>query len=158
MLHAFLPHLDTAGMAESFVRLVGADEQVTLNAQPEALAWVAETDILSRLLDRSCFPILPAVQSHNHLFGAFALKTKAAQHLSAWPQGIAPFPSLLRESFDRMGGKPFLLRDIGGWCWPCQSGVHPPLRSTSLESTHAAGWMRMLQRGSMGTALRCWRP
>ena len=53
ILDAFLPHLDTAGMAESFVRLVGADEQVTLNAQAEALAWVAETDILSRLLARS---------------------------------------------------------------------------------------------------------
>ncbi len=55
ILNAFLPHLDTAGMAESFVRLVGADEQVTLNAQPEALAWIAETDILSRLLERSAF-------------------------------------------------------------------------------------------------------
>lgn len=52
-LSTFLPHLDTAGMAESFVRLVGADEQVTLNAQPEALAWIADTDILSHLLDRS---------------------------------------------------------------------------------------------------------
>ena len=52
VLNAFLPHLDTAGMAESFVRLVGADEQVTLNAQPDALAWIADTDILSRLLER----------------------------------------------------------------------------------------------------------
>lgn len=48
-------------MAESFVRLVGADEQVTLNAQPEALAWVAETDILSRLLARSGPPCSRAV-------------------------------------------------------------------------------------------------
>ena len=55
VLTAFLPQLDTAGMAESFVRLVGADEQVTLNAQPEALAWIADTDILSRLLERSAF-------------------------------------------------------------------------------------------------------
>ena len=39
-------------MAESFVRLVGADEQITLNAQPEALAWIADTDILTRLLER----------------------------------------------------------------------------------------------------------
>ena len=61
ILDAFLPHLDTAGMAESFVRLVGADEQVTLNAQPEALAWVAETDILSRLLARSGPPCSHAV-------------------------------------------------------------------------------------------------
>lgn len=57
MLNAFLPHLDTAGMAESFVRLVGADEQITLNAQPEALAWIADTDILTRLLER-CAAVL----------------------------------------------------------------------------------------------------
>ena len=53
VLNAFLPHLDTAGMAESFVRLVGADEQITLNAQPEALAWIADTHILPPLLERS---------------------------------------------------------------------------------------------------------
>ena len=60
VLNAFLPHLDTAGMAESFVRLVGADEQITLNAQPEALAWIADTDILSRLLERSAPGLLVA--------------------------------------------------------------------------------------------------
>lgn len=59
ILSAFLPHLDTAGMAESFVRLVGADEQVVLNAQPEALAWIADTDILSKLLARCCPLSLP---------------------------------------------------------------------------------------------------
>lgn len=117
MLHAFLPHLDTAGMAESFVRLVGADEQVTLNAQPEALAWIAETDILSRLLDRSCFPILPAVQSYNHPFRISALKTKAIAPicLAPWQCTIPLSPSLLPESFDIMGGKSFLLGDIESW-------------------------------------------
>ena len=98
-------------MAESFVRLVGADEQVTLNAQPEALAWVAETDILSRLLARSGLPILP----------------QCCPTLIEWNQNAQLDYSLccLGCLFLRTAGWPmmqWLSRSAGSAQWCCQQG------------------------------------
>ncbi len=52
-MDSLLEHLDTAGMAETFVRIVGADEQAVPNLPPESLAWISEMDIIARLLARS---------------------------------------------------------------------------------------------------------
>ncbi len=52
MLEALLGHLDVAGMAEAFVRIVGADEQSLPNAPADSLAWLADTDLLPQLLSR----------------------------------------------------------------------------------------------------------
>ncbi len=158
VLQAFLPHLDTAGMAESLVRLVGADEQITLNAQPEVLAWIAETDILSRLLDRSRLPMFRHCTVTTACSGTFSLKSKTSQHRSAWPHGCASLPALLPWSLQRDGRGACSSR---GHCrltlaLPVSSACSPSRRM--LECTDAAGWMRMLQRGSMGIVRKCWRP
>jgi hypothetical protein len=52
VLEALLGHLDVAGMAEAFVRIVGADEQSLPNAPADSLAWLADTDLLPQLLSR----------------------------------------------------------------------------------------------------------
>ncbi|KAK9917462.1 hypothetical protein WJX75_004564 [Coccomyxa subellipsoidea] len=52
IVDSLLEHLDTAGMAETFVRIVGADEQAVPNLPAESLAWLSELDIIARLLAR----------------------------------------------------------------------------------------------------------
>lgn len=52
IVDSLLEHLDTAGMAETFVRIVGADEQAVPNLPAESLAWLSEMDIIARLLAR----------------------------------------------------------------------------------------------------------
>ena len=56
-MDSLLEHLDTAGMAETFVRIVGADEQAVPNLPQESLAWLLEMDIIARLLARSADPV-----------------------------------------------------------------------------------------------------
>ena len=55
-MDSLLEHLDTAGMAETFVRIVGADEQAVPNLPQESLAWLSQMDIIVRLLTRSAAP------------------------------------------------------------------------------------------------------
>lgn len=52
ILEALLVHLDVAGMAEAFVRIVAADEQSLPNVPAESLAWLADTGLLPKLLSR----------------------------------------------------------------------------------------------------------
>ena len=52
ILDALLDHLDVAGMAEAFVRIVAADEQSLPNVPADSLAWLADTDLLPKLLTR----------------------------------------------------------------------------------------------------------
>lgn len=64
ILDSLLEHLDTAGMAETFVRIVGADEQAVPNLPPESLAWLSEMDIITRLLRRYASLSLQACLFH----------------------------------------------------------------------------------------------
>ena len=52
LLAALVERLDCAGMAEAFVRIAAADEASLPNVAPDALAWLADTDLLARLLAR----------------------------------------------------------------------------------------------------------
>lgn len=52
IVDSLLGQLETAGMAESFVRIVGADEQNMPNIPDDAMEWLTTTDALARLLAR----------------------------------------------------------------------------------------------------------
>jgi hypothetical protein len=52
LLAALVERLDCAGMAEAFVRIAAADEVSLPNVAPDALAWLADTDLLAPLLPR----------------------------------------------------------------------------------------------------------
>ena len=47
-----MERLDCAGMAEAFVRVCAADEASLPNVPPDSLHWLADTDLLSKLLAR----------------------------------------------------------------------------------------------------------
>lgn len=60
IVYSLLGQLETAGMAESFVRIVGADEQNMPNIPVDAMAWLTTTDALSKLLARCVSVLLPS--------------------------------------------------------------------------------------------------
>ena len=52
VLAGLVEHLDTTSMAETLVRVVGADEQTAAFLAAPHLAWLAHTNILQLLLVR----------------------------------------------------------------------------------------------------------
>lgn len=49
---ALTERLENTGIAESIVRLVGADEQTSGSLTPEQLEWISDTAMLPTLLDK----------------------------------------------------------------------------------------------------------
>lgn len=52
LLEGLTDRLENTGIAESIVRLVGADEQTASSLSVEQLSWVSETAILPILLQK----------------------------------------------------------------------------------------------------------
>lgn len=52
VLHCLAQHLNTTSMAETLVRVVGADEQTATFLPSSSLSWLAQTDIMRLLLTK----------------------------------------------------------------------------------------------------------
>ncbi|KAK9810040.1 hypothetical protein WJX72_003859 [[Myrmecia] bisecta] len=51
VLAKLVSHLETTSIAEVIARLVGAEESVAMHLMPQQIAWFAETDLVSQLLE-----------------------------------------------------------------------------------------------------------
>jgi hypothetical protein len=69
VLHRLAQHLDTTSMAETLVRVVGADEQTATFLPSASLAWLAQTDIMQLLLTKCAqLPLSLRMQTRNALY------------------------------------------------------------------------------------------
>jgi hypothetical protein len=69
VLHRLAQHLDTTSMAETLVRVVGADEQTATFLPSASLSWLAQTDIMQLLLTKCAkLPLFLRMQTRNALY------------------------------------------------------------------------------------------
>lgn len=101
MLEGMTERLEFTGVAETLVRLAGADDQTSSSASQAQLVWVRETRVLPSLLAKCAFPYHPSDVTR---FPSMALlrthsssaRTRFRLHVSFW----GPFgPWLSMEEF-----------------------------------------------------------